>query len=112
MERDKIQLHRGDSGTKPATLIDEHNLSLLKLEESRHKSAEANTVCKMQLKVIKHNFPSLISRIEEIIDEEEGKRYSDQFRTNIGELSPDQIKHARELLHNLVCHTRVLTTNL
>ena len=109
MEKEKIELHSNDSCGKSAKLIRDANLRLLQLGEIKHKSKEANRICKIQLKKIKQDFSSLVLKFEKIIEEEEeGNEVSGQFRTDIGKLNLDEMKHAHDIIHQLNCHIGML----
>ena len=112
MEKEKIELHSNDSCGKSAKLIRDANLRLLQLGEIKHKSKEANTICKIQLKKIKQDFSSLVLKFEKIIEEEEGREVSDQFRTDIGKLNLDEMKHAHDIIHQLNCHIGMLPIDI
>ena len=64
------------------------------------------------MKKIKQDFSSLVLKFEKIIEEEEGKEVSNQFRTNIGKLNLDEMKHAHDIIHQLNCHIGMLPIDI
>jgi hypothetical protein len=65
------------------------------------------------LKKIKQDFSSFVLKFEKIIEEEEeGNEVSGQFRTDIGKLNLDEMKHAHDIIHQLNCHIGMLPIDI
>ena len=105
MEKDKIEFHHkstdGHSWVKPVKRTWDVNTQLTPLPTrmKAHISQEADEICQMQLEKIKRDLPILVSKLENIIEEEGG-----ECRIDVGKFNIDEVKHAHELLDSIYCY--------